>query len=311
VNRLFFLGIEPGTLLFRKFVTERCLAAGELSAVYLCRDVERQRAVALKVVSTQEFEKTPTGQRLYNELEVSKRVSHPNVVQYHDFHLDTDFAACAMEYLAGGSLASLLKGWGKLSLRDSFYALEHICKGVEAIHSAGIIHRDLKPANILFGTDGSVKISDFGIAIIGDNITCGKEEVMLGTVNYLSPEYITNGTFDRRSDLYALGLIGYQMLSGKLPLYGSTPIERMMCRVKLSPSPLHALLDDCPIAIHEFIMKSIDRDPNRRFQSASEMLSAMRPIQELLLEESHRDPQFQECSTHHTERAEREFSTLH
>jgi serine/threonine-protein kinase len=310
VNRQFFLGVEPGTILFGKYIHERCIFVSDTSAVYLCRSMTTSGAVALKVISSREFENGITGHRLFNESEVSKRVAHQNVVHYDEFHFDPDFAACAMEYLGGGSLGTLLQGWGRLSIHDSLFVLDQLAKGLEAIHYAGIIHRDIKPENILFSTEGIAKISDFGIATIGDRITCGKEEVMLGTINYLSPEYITTGIYDRRSDLYSLGLVAYEMISGRLPDIGRTPMERMMCRAKMDPAELMSVYPDCPAPVSEFVMRAISRDPNKRFQSAQDMLTSLRPILKLFGEELRGEGSFSENPTYRVGSPDLQFPTM-
>lgn len=282
MNRTFFTNIEPGTLLFDRFELVRCLAADDVSAVYLCTD-QRQKSknIALKVISSKELEDSIIGERLSNELKVSGRIDHINVLKCNDFFNDYLFAAFSMPYMDRGTLASRLEHEKSLEIDEALCILAQLCAGLCAVHRAGIIHRDLKPENILLGSDGTAKISDFGISVIGSAVNAGQDEVLVGTINYLSPEYIQSGYYDQLSDIYSLGLIAYEMITGSVPVVGRSPLERLVSRVKIDLTPPVEMRRDCPRFLNDFIMRAVAIDRDRRFPSAESMLLALGEVRSL------------------------------
>jgi eukaryotic-like serine/threonine-protein kinase len=282
MNRTFFSNLIPQQLLFGRFRLIKALSVHDAGAVYLCSDIkDNKKLVALKVIATEALANSVIGERFRNEIAVNGRLDHTHVLSGDHFFQDEVFTAFSMEYLSGGTLADLLFQEKRLDLKAAARLLLELCSGLEAIHKAGIIHRDLKPENVLLDYSGQAKIADFGIAVIGSSISGGDGDALLGTINYLPPEYIESGYFDIRSDLYCLGLIGYEMITGVVPVYGSSPLEQLTMRVKIDPTPALLCRHDCPAELSEILAKCLARDLDQRFQSAQEMKSRIYEIAEL------------------------------
>lgn len=272
MNKLFFSNLKPGTVLFGKFCVERCLSSGQLGAVYLCsRVVDSNQLVALKILSTPASKSADLSDTFKRELELSCRVIHPNVTAGADFFQDEDFTAFTMEYVSGGTLADAIER-DKFTIDESLKVLFQLAAGLQALHNRGVVHRDLKPENALIDETGHVKISDFGIAVCDGSEDPGSRDRIVGTMNYLSPEYIARGEFDSRSDIYALGVIGYELITGRLPYEGGSLLESLMLRVKSDPISPHLLVPDCSFELSTIIMKAIKRFPEDRYQHVAELL---------------------------------------
>ncbi|MCB0355154.1 MAG: serine/threonine protein kinase [Bdellovibrionales bacterium] len=276
MNRAFFSGIPRDTVLFSRFQTLRCLSAHSHGAVYLCLDQQNYDApVALKVIATQESKSSVTAQRFFNEIEVSKRVTHPHILKCSGFFRDDTFTAFGMEYMNGGTLADYLERKSLISYSDFFRIMLQLCAGVTALHQEGIIHRDMKPENILLTPRLDVKVADFGIASIAETGHCGEDEIIIGTLNYLSPEYIQHGSYDHRSDIYSLGVIAFELLTHALPFRSTSPFDSLMQRVTERPLRPEFARVDCPSDLSEAIVRALSIDPSKRFQSAVEFADAL------------------------------------
>lgn len=279
MHRLFFANILPGTLLFKRFEMLECISASSVGAVYLCRDTRHpDRRVALKVFMPRAFENPQDAQRLQRELLISSAIYHPNVVRSFSFYRDDEFSAFSMEFIEGGTLADLIEQKGRLEIWEALRALSQISSGLAAIHQAGIVHRDLKPENILRDRDGTFKITDFSVAFTVDNRGADESGSLVGTMNYLSPEYIEKGQVDELSDIYAFGVIGYEILTGKLPFQRGSLLDSLISRVRFDPQPPLALRRDCPVALSNLVLRALSRDPGARFQSALEIVKALERI---------------------------------
>ncbi len=269
----FFRNIESGKILFKRFQMVSCLSARGDSGVYLCQDIENDnREVALKIVSCGIEADPDLMSRFRNEMAVSSKILHPNVLHGEEFFEDESFAAFSMDYTAGGSLADLLNRQEPLPLEELLDIARQLCEALQAIHDAGILHRDLKPENILINQSGKIQISDFGISLMGNSVKTSRDSGLFGTINYLSPEYIQDGRFDRRSDIYALGLILYELLTGRLPFSESAPLKVLLERVQKDPEPALSFSPRAPKKLNAIIMRAIARNPDRRYQSANDML---------------------------------------
>jgi len=269
----FFKGIRIGTILFRRFMVEKCDCSTAESGVFQVRDLKRDtQRVILKTTYSDSHLSFSSQLRLENEYEVSKRVQHPYVVKCFSFHREKSFSAFSMEYLANGNLGDKIKREGAQSIPFTFRVLLQLVEALTVVHSEGIIHRDIKPENILLTRYNSAKLGDFGIAAVGRDRVCGSDEVLLGTLDYLSPEYIKSGWYDERSDLYALGMVGYEMLAGVLPNFGEGVLDRLVNKAK---NPLPCILSrrpDCPVGLAQVITRAVANEASARFASAQEML---------------------------------------
>lgn len=278
------ISLQPGTVIAGRYEVVKCLGAGSMGLVYACRHRELAgHMVAVKVLFPEVAQDKIAAARFRNEIFASYGVSHPNVVRAYEYIRDGDLLAYTMEYVGGGDLADKLnlgKGGG-VSISEIVQLLGEICGGLQAIHDAGIVHRDLKPENILITKDGHVKIADFGIARTRHGPKLTEHGGVVGTIDYVSPEYMLNSHVDWRSDIYAIGILTYEMMTGESPFRGDSVYATMTKRLKSDPVHPCTLRPECPPGLAEIILKAMHRDPEQRYQSMSEMF---RDLQEFIPE---------------------------
>jgi serine/threonine protein kinase len=274
------ISLQPGTIVGGRYEVVKCLGAGSMGLVYACRHRELQgHLVAIKVLFPEVAQDKTAAARFRNEIFASYGVSHPNVVRAYEYIKDGDLVAYTMEYVGGGDLADRLgKSNQQLTILESLRILSQMCAGVQAIHDAGIIHRDLKPENILLTKEGNVKIADFGIARTGHGPKLTEHGGVVGTIDYVSPEYMLNSHVDWRSDIYALGILGYEMIAGESPFRGDSVYATMTKRLKNDPELPSSKRSDCPKELDTIILKAMKRDPEERYQSAAEMFNDLTAI---------------------------------
>lgn len=264
--------LSPGTLIDGRIEVIKPLSLGDYCQVYLAREPSAGgRIIAIKILSL--INKDTDGlikARFYNEIRASHRVQHPNVVRTFEYISNDSIVAYTMEYFPGGDLASLVDAHGQLPISRALDIFVQLSDGLQAIHAAGIIHRDIKPENILIADDGVVKISDFGIARMGT--TLGKGRGIVGTLTYLSPEYLRDGRLDQRSDIYSAGIVAYELITGRVPVSGSSVVEILQLQIKGNHRPVHELNPFCPIPLSRIISRALQVDPDQRYQSGAEML---------------------------------------
>ena len=262
----------PGDIIASRFEVIRPLRDGCQGAIYLVRHIDfPERKIAMKVLLLDQKEGFEiTAARFRNEIVASYGVSHPNVVRAYEYFRDGDLVAYTMEYVSGGDLADKLED-GPLPIDEAVRILAQICGGVQVIHLAGIIHRDLKPENILLTQEGDVKITDFGIARLGRTSKLTEHGGVVGTIDYVSPEYLEEGHVDARSDIYALGVLAYEMIVGHSPFRGDSVIATMTMRLRSDPAAPDILREDCPKELSTIILNALQRDPKNRYQEAKEM----------------------------------------
>lgn len=267
------ISLQPGTVIAGKYEVVKCLGQGSMGLVYACRHRELSgHMVAVKVLFPEVTQDRVAAARFRNEILSSYEVSHPNVVRAFEYLRDGDLVAYAMEYVGGGDLAERLSNPAeRIPIAECISLLGQMCSGVQAIHDAGIIHRDLKPENILITKQGQVKIADFGIARAGHGPKLTEHGGVVGTIEYVSPEYMLNSQVDWRSDIYAIGILGFEMITGESPFRGDSVYATMTKRLKSDPQPPSQLRADCPPELDRIVLKSMARDPNERYQSAAQM----------------------------------------
>jgi serine/threonine protein kinase len=267
------ISLQPGTVIAGRYEVVKCLGAGSMGLVYACRHRELGgHLVAVKVLFPEVAQDKVASARFRNEIFAAYGVSHPNVVRAYEFIRDGDLVAYTMEYVGGGDLADRLGRPDQLlPLADIIRILSQMCLGVQAIHDAGIIHRDLKPENILLTKEGMVKIADFGIARTGHGPKLTEHGGVVGTIDYVSPEYMLNSQVDWRSDIYAIGILGYEMITGQSPFKGESVYATMTKRLKSDPISPSELRPESPPELDEIIARAMQRDPELRYQQATDM----------------------------------------
>jgi serine/threonine protein kinase len=267
------ISLQPGTVVAGRYEVVKCLGAGSMGLVYACRHRELSgHLVAIKVLFPEVARDKIAAARFRNEIFASYGVSHPNVVRAYEYLRDGDLVAYTMEFVGGGDLADRLSETeNPFAVDEIIILLEQMCSGVQAIHDAGIVHRDLKPENILLTKEGNVKIADFGIARTGHGPRLTEHGGVVGTIDYVSPEYMLNSQVDWRSDIYALGILGYEMIVGESPFKADSVYATMTKRLKSDPEPPSSRRSDCPLELDRIIARAMERDPENRYQSAAEM----------------------------------------
>lgn len=268
------ISLQPGTVIGGKYEVVKCLGAGSMGMVYACRHRDLQgQMVAAKVLFQEVAADKVAAARFKNEVLASYGVSHPNVVRAYEYITDGDLVAYTMEFVGGGDLADRMSRSQLMSIAEFTKLLGQMTAGVQAIHDAGIVHRDLKPENILLTNEGNVKIADFGIARNRNGPKLTEHGGVVGTIEYVAPEYMLRSQVDWRSDIYALGILAFEMLTGEPPFKGDSPYESISKRLQVDPDPPSKLRKDCPPEIDAIILKALQRDPETRYQSAMEIFA--------------------------------------
>jgi serine/threonine protein kinase len=267
--------LSPGSVVGGRYEIVRCLGFGSVGVVYSCfhRDLP-SRTFAIKFLHTSSSapEIEILSGRFRNELMATYQVNHPNVVRAYDYIEESGMVAFTMEYLGGGDLWDKIRSFDKRDLNESVDLISQICAGVQAIHDVGIVHRDLKPENILMDEDGSLKISDFGIARIKDGKNFTAQGGVVGTFDYMSPEYLKDSLCDERSDIFSIGILAYLLITGESPFTNRSLVESILSRIESRPTPPHVLNIKCPETLSAAIMKALEPLPEDRYQTAREML---------------------------------------
>ncbi len=243
-----------------------------MATVYLATDLRLERKVALKVMHGHLSDDEKFRDRFIQEARSAARLAHPNVVNVFDQGQDSDMAYLVMEYLPGITLRDLLQEHGRLTTDQTLDILEAVLAGLSAAHKAGIVHRDLKPENVLLADDGRIKIGDFGLARAASaNTATGA--ALLGTIAYLSPELVTRGIADTRSDIYAVGIMTYEMLTGKQPFVGEQPMQIAYQHANDTVPAPSTENPRVPAELDELVLWSTAREPDERPRDARALLN--------------------------------------
>ena len=258
------------------------LGEGGMGEVYLAYDPALDREVAIKVLSEQLAREKENRERFYQEARAAASLNHPNVVTIHNVGEKDGVPYFVMEYLQGTVLGKIIaKSSGKrLPVERALDLAGQICQALDTAHRRGILHRDIKPDNVMVTPDDALKVLDFGIARIAKCPTLTKCDQLFGTVEYMAPEQILGDGVDERSDLYSLGVVLYEMLTGELPFTGTTPAAMLYQQLEEKPTPPGNLNTSIPIPVDKIVLKSLSKDPDRRYPSASEMLEDIRDFLE-------------------------------
>ena len=262
------------------------IGEGGMATVYLARDVALNRDVAIKVLRIDPrlgLSEEATNEivlRFQQEAQAAARLNHPNIVSIYHVGKRRNQHYIVMEYLRGKSIAQLLQSRTKFPLSLLLKQIIQVCIALDFAHQRGVIHRDIKPDNIIISDDGAVKVTDFGIARIeGSELVKTKDETFMGTIYYCSPEQFREfSRVDNRSDIFSLGVVLYQLVTGRLPFTGSTPWEVMTNIVTNEPIPPRRINPELPMKIDRIIGKALSKGPENRFQTAKEFKDALEDV---------------------------------
>ncbi|MEV0281037.1 Stk1 family PASTA domain-containing Ser/Thr kinase [Streptomyces sp. NPDC050610] len=265
-----------GQLLDGRYRVEARIAVGGMATVYRAVDTRLDRVLALKVMHPALAADGAFVDRFIREAKSVARLAHPNVVGVFDQGTDGTYVYLAMEYVAGCTLRDVLRERGALQPRAALDILEPILAALGAAHRASFVHRDMKPENVLIGDDGRVKVADFGLVRAVDNNTTASTGSVLGTVSYLAPEQIEHGTADTPADVYACGVVLYEMLTGAKPHTGGTPAQVLYQHLHEDIAPPSAAVPGLPAVLDDLVAAATARDPESRPADAVELLGLAR-----------------------------------
>jgi serine/threonine-protein kinase len=251
------------------------LGCGGMGVVYKAEDTKLKRFVALKFLLSREFADDEYRERFVREAQTAAVLDHPNICTIFEIDAQDDLLFISMAYVEGSSLKEQI-GRGPLGVKRALDVAAQVAQGLEAAHRHGIVHRDIKSANIMETTDGQVKIMDFGLAkVAGGGEVHGTTE-SVGTVAYMSPEQARGVTVDHRTDIWSLGVVMYEMLTGRLPFKGDYDAAILYSLVNQDPVPIGELRPGVPEGVRRIVARAMEKSPEKRFQTATELLAALR-----------------------------------
>ena len=265
---------RSGTLLAGRYRFDRPIAVGGMAEVWEARDTVLDRQVAIKVLHPHLVGDQNFVERFRREAIAAARLTHPSIVAIYDTHSDDGDEAIVMELVRGTSLRQHLDEHGRLDPDEAVNVAARVCEALATAHRSGLVHRDIKPANILLCEDERVMVADFGIAKLtdADHTT---EGTVLGTAKYLAPEQVQGGAVDARTDLYALGIVVYAMVCGRVPFSGDSDTATVLARLHQDPTPPRRIRPDIPAGLESVILHALQRDPAARPDSAADLRSEL------------------------------------
>jgi formylglycine-generating enzyme required for sulfatase activity/tRNA A-37 threonylcarbamoyl transferase component Bud32 len=258
------------------YEVERALGSGGFAVVYLVADLALKRKLAVKVLSPDLIASKTVLERFHREAETIAQLSHPNIVPLHFIGAKEDLVYLVMECIQGESLAERIERVKRLPVDETSRVLREVAGALEHGHKRGVVHRDIKPHNVLLEAEtGRALVTDFGIARTAEGSSLTASGMVVGTPAYLSPEQVMGQAIDHRADIYALGIMAYEMLTGEPPFTGPTPTAVLMKRLAEPAPPVTRLRPDVPQALADVIHGCLAQEPADRFQSAGEVARAL------------------------------------
>jgi eukaryotic-like serine/threonine-protein kinase len=267
-------GISPGALLGQRFEILSVLGAGGMGIVYKARDRELDDLVALKMLKRDLWGDRNQLDRLKSELKLARKITHPNVLRTYDFGDIDGVPYISMEYVRGVTLRYMLDQTRRLPYSAGLRLAKQLCAGLAAAHAVGVLHRDIKPENLILEPTGNAKLMDFGIARPIDRMAPGQTQAgfIVGTPQYLAPEILQGQEADPRADVYACGIVLYEIFAGGLPFEGPTAMDIMFKHLREEPAPPSTKWREIPPPLEEAILRCLKKDPGQRYRAVSELL---------------------------------------
>ncbi len=271
--------LTTGSVFADRYQIVEVLGEGGMGKVYKAIDKQLNEEVALKLIKPEIASDKKTVKRFSNELKLSRKISHRNVGRMYELMEDKGALFISMEYVPGQDLKGLIRQTGRLAIGTTISIAKQVCEGLAEAHRLGVIHRDLKSSNIMIDKRGNARIMDFGIArsLSGKSIT--RAGAMIGTPEYMSPEQTEAEELDQRSDIYSLGVILYEMVTGQLPFEGETPLSVAMKHKAETPTDPRELNPQVPGDLSRLILKCLEKDKENRYQDAGELRSELDNIE--------------------------------
>jgi len=264
--------MNEGTLLNSRYQLLEQLGSGGMAEVFRARDLMLDRYVAIKILRKDFSDNKDFQIHFRQEARAAANLSHPNIVVVHDFGFADNLLFIVMEYIPGKDLKNLIRQRGRFSINEGIPLMIQACAGIGYAHRAGLVHCDIKPHNMIVSQDGRLKVTDFGIARALATITPGERtDVVWGSPLYFAPEQAQGEAPSPASDVYSLGVVLYEVLSGTPPFTASTPDELARLHVSARPIPISEYIPEIPSTLEEIVMKVLSKEPSARYRTADQL----------------------------------------
>ena len=275
-NTQSYVALTKGTMVSHYRIVEK-IGAGGMGEVYLAEDTDLKRFVALKFMPAHTASNADMRARFTREARAVAALSHPNIVTIHEVGEFGGRPYFAMEHVVGETLRAVIKQ-GKLTTNQAVRLTMQVCDGLHEAHEAGVVHRDIKPGNIIIDTKGRARILDFGLAMVSGEDKLTKTGSTLGTAGYMSPEQASGRKTDGRSDLFSLGVVLYEMITGRRPFKGEDEAATLHAVTHESPEPLARFKAEIPDGLQDVVDRALDKDVETRYPTAGAMLADLRRL---------------------------------
>ena len=264
-----------GKRLDGRYEIHELIGVGGMANVYRCNDTVDDREVAIKILKDEYLNNEEFIRRFKNESKAIAMLSHPNIVKVYDVSFGDMIQYIVMEYIDGITLKEYIDRQGIIEWKDVLHLTTQILKALQHAHECGIVHRDIKPQNIMLLQDGTIKVTDFGIARFSDKATRTMTDQAIGSVHYIAPEQARGDVTDGKTDIYSVGVMLYEMLTGRLPFDGDSAVTVALMQLQSTPKRPREVNPGIPIGLEQITMKAMQKQPADRYTSAAEMLSEL------------------------------------
>lgn len=264
-----------GHLLDERYLIKKTIGGGGMANVYLATDTILNRDIAVKVLRLEYANDEEFIERFHREAQAATSLSHPNIVNIFDVGEEEHILYMAMEYVDGLTLKEYIQRYGPIGVEESLNIMQQVTSAIAHAHENDLVHRDIKPQNILMDGSGQVKVTDFGIAIALSATSLTRTNSILGSVHYLSPEQARGGMATKKSDIYSLGIVLFELLTGKLPFSGQSPVSIALKHLQSDPPSVRTINPSIPQSVENIVLQAMAKDPFHRYQDVTEMHYAL------------------------------------
>ncbi len=262
-----------GKRLDGRYEIHELIGIGGMANVYRCTDTLDDREVAIKILKDEFLNNEEFIRRFKNESKAIAMLSHPNIVKVYDVSFGDIIQYIVMEYIDGITLKEYIERQGVIEWKDALHLTTQVLRALQHAHESGIVHRDIKPQNIMLLQDGTIKVTDFGIARFSDKATRTMTDQAIGSVHYIAPEQARGDVTDGKTDIYSVGVMLYEMLAGKLPFDGDTAVSVALMQLNETPRRPREINPSIPVGLEQITIRAMEKEPEKRYTSAAEMLS--------------------------------------
>ena len=269
-----------GKRLDARYEIQELIGVGGMAVVYRAYDIIEDKIVAIKILKDEFLGNKEFIRRFKNESKAIAVLSHPNIVKVYDVSFGTKIQYIVMEYIEGTTLKEYISNQKVINWKDAIYFVHQILSALIHAHSKGVIHRDIKPQNIMLLKDGTIKVTDFGIARFSHNETQTMTDRAIGSVHYISPEQARGSIIDEKADLYSVGVMLYEMITGKLPFEADNAVSVAIMQMQSNPKPPREINPNIPKGLEQIILHSMEKESSHRYSSAEEMIFDIEKIED-------------------------------